>query len=1223
MWKELNVPATCTSFIKNRVLLCAVVLLVLALGRGSRAESPVGINMAPVYFYNTEWVFVDAMKSSSHWIPQLVSGGPWDTGAPLSQTADGYPLLAPGQAVATLMFVDIQGHYPGGNYVCLYDGQGTIEFGNDAHLVSQTPGRMVVNVTPSNSGILLRVTATNHSNPIRNIRMIMPGFEATYQTQPFHPTYLARLQNYRSLRFMDWQKTNTTNQVNWSDRTPPNYRTMTAGSGVAVEVMVRLCNTLGADPWFCMPHTATDDYVRQFARVVRDNLNPALNVYIEHSNEVWNGGFVQAGYCQQKGLQLGLASDPYLAGVRYHSKRSVEIFNIWRSEFGGQASRVVRVLAAQHDNPWIGRQIMDYQNAWQHADAVAVAPYFGYYLGLPGQANSTAAMSIDQILTLAQNEMMGTRRNLTIEGANDAAARGLKFIAYEGGQHLVGVGSAMSNSTLNQKFWQANRAQRMYDLYLQDLSIWEAAGGDLFVEYSSAGRYTEWGSWGTYEWQNQPISSAPKYAAIQDFIASGGSAPPKLRQYTGNKANGRLGFVVANAGDINNDGVNDILVTAPDATVTAPQGGQVFIYSGANGAQLFYKVGHVANERFGYSAAGIGDVNNDGHDDVAIGAWGNNQAGANAGKVYVYSGATQTLLYTLVGQAANDRFGFALAGLGDVNGDGRPDFAVGAWGHDAAGENAGRVYIHSGTNGATLRTIDGLSSGERFGYAVAGPGDVTGDGVADVLIGAPWAFNQAGQQAGRAYVYHANSGTQYQVRYGETANAMFGRSVAWVGDVNADGRNDYAIGAFRNNQGGYETGKAYVYSGTGPLLFSKTGAAIRHRFGLGISGIGDINQDGKADFAIGSHKAGGSGRVYIYLGGNFQHVATYRGDFNADKFGHNISPLGDINGDNRPDFLVGAWGHSSAAFHGGRGYVISGIISQASSAIALGDYDGDEEWWINVTQPMSLHELGLAGVTEGGAVNLGNQTGGSANLPFTSASSLGDDVSIDEIADSAGASSALHGETAYVLAGADELNAFVAVSLGSGAAQLGTNEALRVIGTADVAALRNAALLSPFDFDGRIVLPGDFVQGSRGVLAMHVEASEEAGVVSETMSVSGSVRLGGTLIVSVDPTMPLQAGQEFELITANQVQGRFTTAIVPVTETGLTFEIIVEEAAVRVRVIEASQLHEAADLPVWIEMLSEAWSATSPSAESGEAIDKAPRWLIRMFENWSALQTQG
>jgi len=110
------------------------------------------------------------------------------------------------------------------------------------------------------------------------------GFEYRYQAMPFHPLFIQSLQFFSSLRFMDWQHTNAQTDVAWSDRKQIGHRTYT--DGVPIEHMITLANIVGADPWFCMPHTANDDYVRSFARLALDTLRVDLRVYIEHSNEV-------------------------------------------------------------------------------------------------------------------------------------------------------------------------------------------------------------------------------------------------------------------------------------------------------------------------------------------------------------------------------------------------------------------------------------------------------------------------------------------------------------------------------------------------------------------------------------------------------------------------------------------------------------------------------------------------------------------------------------------------------------------------------------------------------------------------------------------------------------------------------------------------------------------------------------------------------------------------
>lgn len=494
-------------------------LLAANFSHAQTPHAPVGLNLAGVVDWSTQLVFVDVFKQAREWIPQRVSGGAWDTGEPLSLTSEGWiAALASGQAAGTLMTRDLAGHYPAGQYVCLYDGEGQIEFGFDASVASRQAGRIVLNVTPGNGGIYLKLTATNAANPIRNIRVLMPGFESTYQSQPFHPTFLEKIQRFKVLRFMDWARTNDSPIVKWEQRATPSSVSQGHARGVALELMIQLANTLGIDPWFCIPHQADDDYVRQFALLVKNALAPNLKAYIEYSNEVWNGQFAQASYAQTRGLALGLSTNAYEAQMRYYSQRAVEVFKICEEVFQNN-DRLVRVLAAQSANAWTGATIMDWKNASQHAEALAIAPYFGGYLGSPQMQTRVQSMSVNQVLDSCAVDIVRAMAQ-ALDHKRNADAHGLRLIAYEAGQHLVGHGGVENNQTVTNLFQAANRHARMKQLYLDYLRRWDNLGGSMMAMFSSMGLYSKWGSWGLLEWQDQAIVAAPKYDAVLEFIAS-------------------------------------------------------------------------------------------------------------------------------------------------------------------------------------------------------------------------------------------------------------------------------------------------------------------------------------------------------------------------------------------------------------------------------------------------------------------------------------------------------------------------------------------------------------------------------------------------------------------------------------------------------------------------------------------------------------------------------
>jgi hypothetical protein len=486
------------------------------------ARSPVGINLAQVVSYGTEMPFVDVFKTSHSWFSNA-EGAKWAEGGPMPLTKEGWVAsLRPGQ-YATTGLLDNGRHYPTGDYTLLYDGEGKLDVtansGEGLTIVSQTPGRMVVKVTAAADGVFLNLRSTNPANPFRNLRFIMPGHEKTYQTQPFNPQFLKALAKFKAIRFMDWQETNGSQLANWADRTTPTASTQAAASGVALEYMIQLANTLHAEPWFTIPARASDDFVRQFATMVRDKLDPSLTAHIEYSNEVWNYGFEQARYANEQGVKLGLDNDQYLAGTKYYSQRSVEIFKIFEAVMGG-TKRIDRVLAGQSVNTWSAEQLLTWKEAYKHADSYAIAPYFdGRDILLNSdKAAQIVKMSQDQVLDILQADIRGPIKKNIVESSNLARKYGLKLQGYEGGQQLTGFQFEKDEPQITKLYSEVNRNPRMGDLYTEYLNTWKAAGGGLFNHYYDVGRSGKFGMWGALEHLGQDPKTAPKYQALIRFI---------------------------------------------------------------------------------------------------------------------------------------------------------------------------------------------------------------------------------------------------------------------------------------------------------------------------------------------------------------------------------------------------------------------------------------------------------------------------------------------------------------------------------------------------------------------------------------------------------------------------------------------------------------------------------------------------------------------------------
>ena len=499
--------------------------------------SVLGTNLSPISDWSPEWAFVDCFKTSRAW----VSGELWvfQDSRTLPLDADGYPTsLLSGQVARTLLFWDQVNTYPSGDYIVLYDGAGTLAYQGAATKVSGTAGRDVVRVDASKGGWQLLITATTAGNYVRNIRVIMPGgasasdpytwygsaascaagdyrsFEQTYQTQPFHPMFLNTIKNYKTLRFMDWMDTNNSEQVNWTDRPKPTDARWVS-KGVPVEIMCSLANTIHADPWFNLPHLATDDYMRQFATVVRDQLAPDLHAYIEYSNEVWNGQFVQAQYAQQQGLALGLDTNAYVAQSSYTGLRSSQMFAIFEQVMGG-ASRLKRVLATQAAGWYLGEVQLKSNNAYQHADVLAIAPYFGTEYGSPANEATTQSWTLDQLFASINSSELPTVYTWMDANAKLAAKYGLEMVAYEGGQSLMGYFGVENNDTITALYTAANRDARMGQVYTNYLNKWRSYGGGMFIHYLNCLNSTKWGYWGSVERLDQ--TNTAKYNALQQFI---------------------------------------------------------------------------------------------------------------------------------------------------------------------------------------------------------------------------------------------------------------------------------------------------------------------------------------------------------------------------------------------------------------------------------------------------------------------------------------------------------------------------------------------------------------------------------------------------------------------------------------------------------------------------------------------------------------------------------
>jgi len=399
---------------------------------------------------------------------------------------------------------------------------------------------------------------------------------------------------------------------------------------------------------------------------------------------------------------------------------------------------------------------------------------------------------------------------------------------------------------------------------------------------------------------------------------------------------------VATAGDIDGDGFSDYLVGAPGFDGDFTDEGFVIVgywtgaaLQGAHDAKL----APVAEKDFGEAVHSAGDLNGDGFDDIVVGS----PSEGGTGTVRVYYGSVDFSGELIQPDwqftpAGTEWFGYSVASVGDMNGDGFDDLVVGAPVYSATLWARGAVYVFAGSEtglSGTPRILEGLSAFASLGWSVAG-GDVNGDGCADLIAGAP----DTNSSIGEVCVYLGSpagyGSTPSWTAAGEGDNDYFGWSVAGIGDVDGDGYGDIAIGAplVDHSPSKPGVGKVYVYlggpsglGGLGTTLFpaSNWGA----QFGFSLAGAGDVDGDGRSDLVVGEPCFSGShvdgGRVLLYLGKDagpgWVIADTELGDASTHFLGWSVDSAGDVNGDGFSDIIAGAPGFETTS-GGGRPLLI-------------------------------------------------------------------------------------------------------------------------------------------------------------------------------------------------------------------------------------------------------------------------------------------------------------
>lgn len=522
-----------------RVLAITITIL-LMLANGALCQLPIGTNLPGINYYEPALLFTDVMKTADLRADGIdTSNLSYTVFADMPKDSNGYPLDIPwthtdGYSYRYIAYIN---SYYSGEYALLYDGEGTVSISISSTMVD---GHLQFTLPGIKTNIWLTISSTSSANHINNIRIIPVEYVGDEVNMPtFRASYTNGILPFDTLRFMDLTRTNNSVNIEWGDRNGIGHITQGGSQGIAWDHVVELSNQLDKDPWVCVPHQASDDYITQLATFLRDNVESGRTIYLEYSNELWNwAGFTQSTYVNTDApghpnsyVSTDLAAIE-TAGGNFPEKDAymmARTFRLFSAVFGAEMStRVVRVATGQVAWADNSRRILEYlfNTDGVGADALAVGGYFYFNPADHDVWNAMdpATVTPEMVLQSAEDYFDSTAVVWTRDSASYAKQYGVDYMVYEGGQHMQPYNQ--QEWDYNHAVWDAQIAPGMYDLYMDNFDLHEESGVNckLFMAFSYvSSRESQYGSWGHLENLDQlqlspaeMLIAAPKYQALLD-----------------------------------------------------------------------------------------------------------------------------------------------------------------------------------------------------------------------------------------------------------------------------------------------------------------------------------------------------------------------------------------------------------------------------------------------------------------------------------------------------------------------------------------------------------------------------------------------------------------------------------------------------------------------------------------------------------------------------------